>query len=66
MSEENYLNTKQAAEYLRCSPAWLEIGRANSYGPPFIRLSEGKRAPIRYRQSALDAWMLSREEGRLS
>lgn len=62
MAHEDYLNTKQAAEYLGCSPAWLEVGRARNYGPPFIRLAEGKRAPIRYRQSALDASMLSREE----
>jgi hypothetical protein len=44
------LDTEQAAAFLRVRPAWLMKGRANGYGPRFVRL--GPRL-IRYSRRAL-------------
>jgi len=48
-----YLNTKQAAEYLGLSHQFLEIARHRGEGPPFYKLSR----IIRYRRAHLDEWM---------
>ena len=50
-----YLTTVEAAEYLKLSRQYLEIARhrADGSGPPFIKLARA----VRYRRSALDAWM---------
>ena len=52
-----YLNTRQAAHYLGLSHQYLEIARHKGKGPPYTRLARA----IRYRKTALDAWMASRE-----
>ena len=53
-----YLSTEQAAAYLNMSRQWLEIGRHKGYGPPYIKLGRA----VRYKRSALDEWMLARQQ----
>ena len=54
------LNTKEAAKYLGLSPYTLERWRYLVKGPRFIRV--GGKA-VRYRQSALDAFIAEGENG---
>jgi predicted DNA-binding transcriptional regulator AlpA len=55
---DDLLSTKEIAEWLAVSIAWLEIGRLRGYGPPFVRLSPGQ---IRYRRGAVREWLAERE-----
>jgi predicted DNA-binding transcriptional regulator AlpA len=52
---DEFLTTVQAAKYLKLSRQYLEIARhrADRSGPEFIKLTRA----VRYRRSALDAWM---------
>jgi excisionase family DNA binding protein len=52
---DEYLTTVEAAAYLKLSRQYLEIARhrGDGSGPPFIKLARA----VRYRRSALDAWM---------
>jgi predicted DNA-binding transcriptional regulator AlpA len=54
---DEYLTTVEAAAYLKLSRQYLEIARhrADGSGPAFIKLARA----VRYRRSALDAWMNS-------
>jgi len=47
-----------ANNVLHVSIQWLELGRAQGYGPPFVRL--GPRT-VRYRRKELVAWLRSRK-----
>lgn len=60
MAEDHieYLSTEQVAAYLGMSRQWLEIGRHKGYGPPYIKLGRA----VRYKRSALDEWMLARQQ----
>ncbi len=55
---DEVLTTSEAAEYLKCSEQHLEASRVRGDGPPFTRV--GSRI-IRYRKSAILAWMAARE-----
>jgi predicted DNA-binding transcriptional regulator AlpA len=50
-----YLTTVEAASYLKLSRQFLEGARyrGDGSGPAFIKLTRA----VRYRRSALDAWM---------
>jgi hypothetical protein len=50
-----YLTTSEAAAYLKLSRQFLEVARhrADGSGPEYIKLARA----VRYRRSALDAWM---------
>ncbi len=61
IDQKEYLTTKELASYLGVSQPWLEAGRANGFGPPFIRTRKGKGSVVRYKRSSVDAWMLARE-----
>jgi predicted DNA-binding transcriptional regulator AlpA len=54
---DEYLTTREAAAYLKLSRQFLEIARhrADGSGPDYIKLARS----VRYRRSALDAWMNS-------
>ena len=54
-----YLTTVEAAKYLNLSRQFLEAARyrADGTGPPYIKLERA----VRYRRSALDAWMTAHE-----
>ncbi|MFK4727122.1 excisionase family DNA binding protein [Bradyrhizobium niftali] len=55
-----YFTTTEAARYLRLSVQFLEVARhrGDGRGPPFVKLSRS----VRYRRSALDAWMAAQEK----
>jgi len=49
--EERWLPPKLVSEILGVSPKWLSAareGRKGILGPPFVKLGEGRTAPIRY------------------
>ena len=48
-----YLDTKDAAAYLSCSPSFLNQRRVRGGGPPYIKLGHS----VRYKRDDLDAWM---------
>lgn len=53
---------KLVSEILGVSPKWLAAareGRKGIQGPPFVKLGEGRTAPIRYPLDALITWMQS-------
>jgi excisionase family DNA binding protein len=51
-----YLNTSQAASYLKISRRYLEALRLKGGGPPFISLGRCRR----YRRCDIDAWAATR------
>lgn len=51
------LTAREAAAYLRTSPATLSYFRARGDGPAFIRQSSRKTL---YRKTELDAWLNAR------
>jgi excisionase family DNA binding protein len=55
VTKEAYLKPREAAEYLSSSVSTLAKRRMKRQGPNFVRLGRA----IRYRQSDLDAWMMS-------
>ncbi len=56
-ADDELLTTPQCAAWLGVSAPWLEIGRHNGYGPPFLRLA-GRL--IRYRRDQVRAWLDAR------
>jgi excisionase family DNA binding protein len=54
-----YLTTIEAAAYLKLSRQFLEVARhrGDGSGPRFIKLARA----VRYRRSALDAWMAAHD-----
>ena len=53
-----FLNTRQAAEFLGVSPAWLELCRSRGDGPPYVCVGEKL---IKYRRKSLEQWMAEHE-----
>ena len=54
---DKLLAPPEVADLLKVKVETLEVWRVMLKGPPFIRLTNGKRAPIRYRQSEIDAYL---------
>ena len=56
MQEQNqYLNTKQAANRLNLSKQFLEAARVKGGGPTYIKVGRA----VRYSLTDLDAWMVA-------
>jgi predicted DNA-binding transcriptional regulator AlpA len=51
------LTEKQAAHYLGVSVYLLQRWRSQNRGPQYVRVGGSNGRAIRYRQSALDAWI---------
>jgi hypothetical protein len=51
------LTTEDVSALLNVAPATLVWWRSQKQGPGFVRLGRGKRAPIRYRPEALEAYL---------
>lgn len=54
------LDTKTVAAMLGVSTKWLEAareGRKETNGPPYVKLGQGRTAPIRYNLAILRDWM---------
>jgi len=54
--DPNY-TPKAAAAFLGLSISTLERHRSQGTGPTFSKCGPGKRAPVRYKKSALLAWL---------
>ncbi len=59
IQSSEYFTTAEAAQYLKLSRQYLEVARhrGDGSGPPFIKLARA----VRYRRSALDAWMTAHD-----
>ncbi len=57
---ERFLNTKEAAKFLRLSPRTLEGYRRTGEGPPFHKLNKGKQARVVYLLSDLKEYAHAR------
>jgi hypothetical protein len=55
------LSTEDVATVLRLSPATIVWWRSQKQGPAWVRLGKGKRAPIRYRTEAVEAYIAQME-----
>lgn len=53
---QEFLNTKQAAEYLGLKPNTLDIWRQVGKGPAFVKVGRY----VRYRRRDIDTWIESR------
>jgi predicted DNA-binding transcriptional regulator AlpA len=54
---DDLLNTRQVADWLQVSEAWLEIGRSKGYGPKYLRLGHKR---VRYRREDVLTWLKAR------
>jgi predicted DNA-binding transcriptional regulator AlpA len=54
---DEFLEPKEAAEFLKISVSWLAKARMREDGPPFIQIGRS----IRYGKAALLRWLKSRE-----
>ena len=55
--QDRLLTPPQVAEILRVNVTTLEAWRGRRIGPAWIKLGDGKRGAIRYRQSEIDAYL---------
>ncbi|MFF2187276.1 helix-turn-helix transcriptional regulator [Streptomyces sp. NPDC058155] len=55
------LTPTQLAEELDISPQTLANWRWANTGPRYIKLGTAKNAPIRYRRTDVDAWLVASE-----
>ncbi len=61
-TDERWLRPEEAAVFTSLDIKWLanaREGRKNLKGPPYIKLGEGRTAPIRYKLASLLLWMQS-------
>lgn len=55
------LTSAETATLLGIRPNTLEIWRTRGQGPAFIKLGAAPQAPVRYRKSAVVAWLEQRQ-----
>ncbi len=53
----SYLDTKEAAAFVRLSPRTLERMRVEGAGPKFLKAGRGIRSRVLYREEDLRAWI---------
>lgn len=56
-TETGYLDTIEAAQFLRLSKKTLEKMRVEGCGPRFLKAGKGIRAKVLYRPADLRAWV---------
>jgi predicted DNA-binding transcriptional regulator AlpA len=56
--EDEFLTTRQVADWLGCSMQWLEILRGRGTGPKYVTLSNRM---VRYKRGAVRDWLRKRE-----
>lgn len=57
------LTPRQLAEELDVSTQTLANWRWAGVGPQYVKLGTARNAPIRYRRTAVDAWLDASESG---
>ena len=59
-SDGSLLTPREAAEHLRVTEATLAGWRSRGGGPPFIKMTSGRKGPVRYDRSDLANWLADR------
>jgi hypothetical protein len=62
-SLQRLLTTEDVATLFGIAPATVVWWRSQKQGPTWVRLGRGKRAPIRYRPEAVEAYIARMESG---
>lgn len=57
VTTDEWLTPVEVASEWKLSPQTLANLRYQRKGPPYRKLGDGKFAPVRYRRSAVEAWM---------
>lgn len=55
--QNELLNNKETARLLGITHGTLEVWRHQGKGPTFIKMGQGKQAPIRYLRSTVMEWL---------
>ena len=58
---KQYLNTREAAEFLNVSKDFLQALRTRGGGPVYAKYGQGRTAPIRYAVHDLEEWHASQK-----
>lgn len=61
MTDDDLMTPPEVAERLRVSTETLELWRGKRQGPAWIKLGDGKKAPVRYRRSVIETYLTERE-----
>nr|WP_165820279.1 helix-turn-helix domain-containing protein [Microvirga sp. KLBC 81] len=64
-SLQRLLTTEEVALVFGVAPATIQWWRSQKCGPPFVRLGRGRRAAIRYRPEAIQAYIEEMEKAEL-
>ena len=59
---DELLTPAEAAKKLKVGTDTLEGWRAKRIGPAWIKLGDGKRAPVRYRAAVIEQYLKEREQ----
>jgi excisionase family DNA binding protein len=57
MTTTELLTPEEVAELLKVHPGTLENWRVRGEGPPFVKLGNKRRSPVRYRRKDVDDWI---------
>lgn len=57
------LTSKELAERWKMSEQMLRVWRIKNKGPQYFKLGEGKKASVRYRLEAVEAWEKQHDSG---
>ena len=57
MTTTELLTPEQVAEMLQVHPGTLENWRVRGEGPPFVKLGNKRRSPVRYRRKDVEDWI---------
>jgi predicted DNA-binding transcriptional regulator AlpA len=57
MTTAELLTPEQVAEMLQVHPGTLENWRVRGEGPPFVKLGNKRRSPVRYRRQDVEDWI---------
>ena len=59
---QDLLTPQQVADLLQVKTDTLEAWRGKRVGPAWIKLGDGKRCPVRYLRSDVDAYLKERQQ----
>ena len=57
------LTPEEVADLLKIHPGTLENWRCRGDGPPFVKLGDKRRSPVRYPRDSLEAWIKNNVSG---
>ena len=57
---DQYLTSMQLARLLNLKPQTVRAWRLRGHGPRYIRLGNGPKAPVAYRQRDVEEWLEER------